>query len=334
LAGRTPAIGSVTVAGAGVLADGSVLAVGSTSRALGSDAAAWVNRGGSWKLLDEPAFVNRGEDGYGSLSVNDMAVGKDGVVIAATAYVNGENEAHPLFAGPDGSGWQEGRGARTAASVTSDDRYFGRTPYLDFRAPSNGSISMSAATAVGGGFLIGGNRGPVGTGGSAAVWSSANGRSWSLPKALPKPKGSYASGINDFVVDGKRVVATGYVRQSAEDENPGWASWVSEDRGRSWKLGEIVAPEEASVAEVVAVPGGFLALGSVGPSSDREAAAWTSTDGRSWSPTELELDRGSGAGNQFLSTGVVDGDELRLVGGDVPPAGGGFYAVSVPVPTP
>lgn len=333
LAGRSPAVGSVSLSDAAVLANGSVLAVGSRSRSLGSDAAAWIKQGGAWKLLDEPAFVNRGENAYGSLSVQDVAVGKDGVVVATTAFINGENEAHPLFARANGSGWQEGRGARST-TPTTDDRYFGRTPYLDFRSPSNGSISMSAATAVGGGFLIGGNRGPAGTGGSAIVWSSADGRTWAAGKALPKPKGSYASGINGFAVDGQRVVATGYVQQSAEDENPGWGSWVSEDRGRTWKLGEVVAATEANVADVLTVPGGYLALGSVGPSGDLDAAAWTSTDGSSWTPAELDLERGSGAGNQFLSTAVVDGDQLRLVGGDVPPAGGGIYAVSVPVPTP
>ena len=331
LTGRSALVGYVDVADAEALGDGRVIAVGSLNRGVGDDAGVWVYDGDRWTQGESPAFLNRGGGGYGGVTPTAVAAGRDAVVVAANAYINGQYEAHPLVGTPDGARWQVAAGAR-AVPPTDDDRYFARTPYLDFRAPENGSIFMAAAAAARDRFVIGGSRGEAGRGEQAVVWTSATGSTWDAARRLPAVKGAYATGVHHIVAEGRTVVVTGYHRATVDVTDDGWVSWVSTDGGRTFELGQVVAPEEATVAQVLAVPQGFVALGSVGPSTDRDAAAWFSEDGRTWSPVELGLERGSGPGQQYLAAGVVDGDELRVVASDVPPSGGGHYVTSFPVP--
>jgi hypothetical protein len=333
LPGRSAAVGYSLVQGATALANGDVLAVGTVERELGSSAGVWLGSGRRWQRLDRPQFANRSETGYGSVQAVGVAASDRGVVVAANAYVNGVWDARPMVASADGRRWTLSTAASTVP-LTSADEYYDRTPYADFRAPANGSVWMQAAVATDAGFVIGGQRGAAGEGVAATVWRSTDGRVWGGPEALPAPTGAYATGVSSFATGPEGLVATGWFQESVDAEDNGWVSWTSRDQGRTWEVGQVVSPSEAGAQTVVAVPGGFVALGSTGPAADREAAAWTSTDGREWTAVELDLERGTGPGNQFLVSGVVDGETLRLVGADVPPQGGGYYAASVPVPEP
>lgn len=331
LTGRTALVGYADLADVDVLRNGSAIAVGTLARGLGNDAGVWVQEADGWQQGESLAFVNRGDGGYGTVDPTAVAVGRDRVVVAANAVINGQYEAHPLVGSADGRTWEVAAGDREVP-LTDDDRFFARTPYLDFRAPDNGTIFMADAAATPAGFVIGGWRGEAGAGDQAVVWTSRTGERWDAARPLPRVAGAYATGVTEMVADGRTVVLAGYHRASVEDPDTGWVSWVSTDGGRTFELGEIVATEEAGVRDLLAVPGGFVALGDVGPSTDGDAAAWFTEDGRSWSPVELDLERGSGPGQQVLITGVVDGDEIRVVAGDVPPSGGGHYATSFPVP--
>lgn len=334
LPGRSAASASISVSDADLLAGGDTIAVGQIRQPLGSDAGVWLGQGsGTWEQLDGPSFSNRGGSGYGTVEPTSVAVGKRTVVVAANSYVNGAYEAHPLVSPASGRSWSDGAG-ESSIPLTDSDRYHDRTPYPAFRAPANGSIFMNEALALRSGFVIGGSRGGSGEGAQAVVWSSRDGRTWGDPRELPRPADAYASEVSLLTRSGSTVVAVGQVQATPDDTGTGWASWVSTNGGRTWRVGEVVAPGEINASAVMAVPGGFLVLGSTGPSDNLEAAAWTSTDGTTWVEVDLDLERGSGPGNQFLAGGLVEDDQLRLVGSDVPPAGGGYYSVSVDVPTP
>jgi hypothetical protein len=333
LAGRSATVESSYVLDAARTRGGAGLAVGIVQRAHGSDGVAWVQRGRRWQLLAPSSLAPGGASGYGSVVPQAIAVGDRGVLVASTAYVNGQTEAHPVLGSPDGRSWELGRGGRRVP-LSESDVYNGRTPYLDFRAPPNGEISMNAAAALRSTYLIGGGRGAAGEGSRPVIWRSRDGLRWDAASTLPSPAGVYGVTVAHLEAVGDRVVAVGQIRATAKETDLGWVSWTSTDRGRTWALGPVVAERQARVLDLLAVPGGVVAMGDTGPSDDLDAAAWFSADGAAWQRLDLGAAGRTGPGQQYVAGGVVAGDRLRLVLADVPPEGGGYLAASVALPTP
>jgi hypothetical protein len=333
LTGRADQVRSVSIADAVSVPGGDVVAVGQLSRPLGSEIGVWRREGRAWERVVASALSTPGQSGYGYVSASGLAVGHGSIVVAASAWLNGSSEIYPLVSRDGGRTWDRAAGAGRAA-LTDQDRYFGRTPYTDFRAPENGSLSLAAVTETTRGFVLGGERVASGAGAKAVIWLSSDGRSWRRSTTLPRVPGAHAAGVTHLVANRDHVVATGYVQQDVADEDLGWVAWTSADGGLTWGPAEVVAESKGAVDDLLAVPGGFLALGSVGEAADRDAAAWVSADGTVWRAWDLDVPRGSGPGHQALSLGVVEGTSLRAVALDVPPAGGGFHAVTLPLPTP
>lgn len=333
LSGRSVDVSAAWIADATAVPGGDVVAVGQLSRPLGSDLGVWRRKGRVWTRVTSSAFSTPGGTTYGSVWAAGVAAGHGAVVVAANSYVNGQGEVTPVVSTDGGATWERAIGAGRV-SLSDQDRYFGRTPFADFRAPQNGSLSLDAVTATEQGFVLGGERVASGRGAEAVTWFSSDGRSWRRSATMPPVPGAHAVGVTSLVATGARVVATGYVQQDVADEEPGWVAWTSEDGGRTWTLGQVVAEREAGVDELLAVPGGFLALGSEGATADRDAAAWVSADGAAWRPWDVDIPRGSGPGRQALSLGVAEGDSLHAVALDVPPAGGGHHTVVLPLPQP
>ncbi|WP_340538827.1 hypothetical protein [Nocardioides sp. GXZ039] len=321
---------SINVTGADLLADGRVLIVGSANKPLGDDAIAWVEtRKQGWKQVKSEAFANRGESGYGSLFPNDVGVGPQAIAMPAGGYSDGESEVHPLRSTSDGEFW-----APLISAGAADVEQQGEgTRYRDYRAPLDGDISMNSVSVTRGGFVLGGSRTPAGRGAIPVIWrGDASLSTLPLSTTLPKPRGAYGASVSVQAARGRTIVLAGTTWASAGQPDPGWASWVSRNGGRTWQVGRPVAESRVQVSDLVAVPDGFVALGSTGPSADTDAAVWFSPDGLRWSEVDVELDRARGPGTQSFTSGIVDGDELRLVGYDVPPTGGGPYTTSIPLP--
>jgi hypothetical protein len=316
------------------LADDGVVAVGALVRPLGLDAAVWVRDGdGHWHTVEDPALTLRNENGYGAVEPRDVAANGRAVVIAATAYVDGRQEAHPLVGSADGRAWSIGVGTRWVP-LTTDETALRRTPYPAFRASDNGSVEMNAVTSTGRTFVIGGARGEPGRGTKAVVWRSRDGEVWSDPTTLPRMPGYHSASLSAFATLGDTLIGVGDVQKRPAETETGWASWISADGGVTWERGDVVAPRRAHAYQVISIPGGFLAMGATGPDSDLEAAAWTSPDGRGWTPIDLGIEAMSGPGRQVLVDGIVDGHRLQVVGSNEPPGGGGYYAASVDLPLP
>jgi hypothetical protein len=334
LPGRSARVTAADARSLSRLPAGGAVAVGALIRPLGADAGVWVRVGTKrWRLVKDPVFRIGGRSEYGSLEPRAVAANGRAVVIAATAYVDGREEARPLVGSADGRAWSVAVGT-DRVPLNENDRFVGRTPYPAFRAPENGSVEMNAVTPAGTGFVIGGSRGEPGRGTRAVVWRSRDGSVWSDPSRLPMPRGYRSATLTGFARMGDTLVGTGEVRKGLADTDTGWATWMSRDDGRTWRLGEIVARRQGHAYQLLPIPGGLLALGSVGPDSDLDAAAWTTRDGRRWQPVELGVGRTSGPGRQTFVSGVVDGDRLLLVGTDTPPQSGGSYVASTDIPVP
>lgn len=334
LDGRRPGVSSVYVTTAATRDDGTAIVLGFANRGNGTDGLAWLQGPkGAWQLLQPPGLTNRNDQGYGAVVPQDVAVKGRTIVAAGFAHINGQYDAHPVVSTDNGRSWRPGRGT-SATELSDTERYVRRTRWQDFRSPANGSLQMLAVSATKSGWVIGGHRQEAGAGSVATAWTSADGRTWSAPRQLQQPDGIRSSRLTDLVANGSTVVAVGSVAEDTGHTTPGWASWVSSDGGRTWQTGQVVATAETTVADLLEVPGGYLALGSKGKAGRSDAAAWTSKDGRSWTEIELDLPRGDGPGSQALLRGLVGDKKVRMVARDVPPAGGGLYAAEIDVPKP
>lgn len=328
LPGRARSVTSVAVTDAVSLADGSIVAVGSGSSGDGTDALVWKrDPAGSWRPRPR-VKAHRSDEGFGRLRPSALAGRDDRLVMVADAGVNGQTEGLPLISLDGGDSWSLGRGSNRAPRRYGDDPR--RTPWEDFRSPLNGSVNMAGIVAARDAWVAVGSRRTARASDRPAAWWSKEGRTWRR-LGMPLPEGAYASSASHVVEYAEELVAVGsYVTEPGADA--GWATWVSRDAGRTWRVGQIVAKEKAFVSEVLVADGVLVALGAVGSGRDLDAAAWISRDGRSWESIDLGIDRTGGPGNQLFRAGLVDGDRLRIVGMDVPPQGGGFYSASVPFP--
>ena len=332
LPGRSTSIGSASVGAVTVTTSGTAVVAGDLYPARGSRVAVWLKApsDSTWRSINSPTFVSPVEDDYGFYRVSTLAGGLGGVVLAGTHVADGHQDL-ALWFSEDGTTWQHGSATRTT-TLSADDRDDNRSPYPAFRAPDNGSVDIYAVAAVGQGFVAagaiteGGRERPV-------VWRSADGRVWRDPVALPTAPGAWSVGASNVVVDGQRVIVTGYVSASASATEYGAVSWVSSDGGRDWTVGSSI-PGPVGIYGVQTVPGGYLAIGRTGRFAVRDVGAWTSRDGRAWKRVDLGLPRGAGPGVQQISAVVPGRKQLLVVASDVQPTGGGYYSTWVPLPRP
>lgn len=332
LEGRDDHIPSVQVTGVAARRDGRVIAVGSRSRGSGDDAMVWVREpGDDWTAKQSKALTERSRNGYGSIAPSDVAVRGRIAVIAANGYTDGVEELHPLFSRDGGESWEAADGTGRL-ELSEQDVQLNRTEWNSFRAPVNGSIGATSVIRSDRTWVMGGYRSETAEGARPTVWLSNRGETWGTARALPMPPKAYGSSVNRLFARGRLLIATGSVERSESDELPGWVSWTSRDEGRTWRIGQV--HRASSVHDLVALPDRVLALGSSGASRTSDAQVWSTADGREWEEADIDLEHGAGGGRQQITSGVVDGDQLRLLVVDIPPEGGGVYPETVPIPEP
>lgn len=331
LAGKTAPGVDVTVADAARVGR-RALAVGYVTEDDHANGIVWTRtRAGRWRSAASSALAGETESGYGYLEPAAIAGHGSTVVLAATFFNDGKTDLRPFLSTDGGASWIEGTGRR-AVSLTDAEQYHKRSRWRELQGPTNGDLSVSDVAHGPKGWLIGGSITAPGQKAKPVVWPSTDGETWDGAAALPLPSGFRSGSVSKLSKLGGTWVAEGSVARS--DQTPsGWASWTSKD-GVHWSPPVVVAATNAWVGDVIAVPGGLLAVGSTGPQTDVDAAAWVSKDGVGWKPVAVDFDGTSGSGRQYLTTGVVDGSVLRLVGADIGPDGGGPYTVSLRWTTP
>jgi hypothetical protein len=154
----------------------------------------------------------------------------------------------------------------------------------------------SLTTAPGGFLAAGASR----ASGHQLVWSSANGRVWSVAPIATPPNGRDHVAANGH----------GFVLEWIPGSGRGAARFWSSPNGRAWTPASVRGKGPTNLAffpnqrPLLAVPGGFVAFGQ----SNREI--WWSTDGRIW--TQLKMTGTPAAALQPVGASV-NGDSLLMI---------------------
>jgi serine/threonine protein kinase len=155
----------------------------------------------------------------------------------------------------------------------------------------------------------------------AAVWTSPDGTHWTRVES--SAFGGRRAQEMDAVARGRSgLVAVGTDRSTGETQG---AAWVSRD-GTSWariREAALVDRPGTALTGIAAVPGGFVAGGFRGAASaEKDAAAWSTKDGRRW--RRLSSAGFGGPGAQEIDTltysprfGVVAVGDTTSVSGDL-----------------
>ena len=174
-------------------------------------------------------------------------------------------------------------------------------------ADRNDPGEMLAVTAGSAGFVAVGQEGI-----SPAVWTSRDGRAWTMV-TLKVPVGTASAELQRVAVSGRRAVALG------QEIWPSGArtafAEVSADGGRTWQPVSLPSPHgDAAVTAVTPLSGGFTAVGTDGTSGDRDVVVWTSADGGGWTVQAPNGTGLSGPGVQQITGLAASGGTLTGVG--------------------
>ena len=200
--------------------------------------------GSAWSAADgEPVFTGSG------LFTEQAAAGRDGYVIVGWQLVTGAADAAGQSVTP----------TRTVAAAWWSA---GLTGWLRAGAAVAGALDgagnsqMLAVTATADGCLAVGSRGS-----GPAVWTIADGRTWSRAD-LPLQAGATGAVLQHVAADGRTVVAAG-VAQSSTRQVPFAAR--SADGGRTWTESALPVPAgTAQVSALTAADGSFTVTGTFG----------------------------------------------------------------------
>ena len=282
-----------------------LVAVGSQSRGLDSDAAVWTSVDGlTWARVPHDAAVFGGSRRQ---AMNAVAAGGPGLV--AVGY--DEQDA----------GYNDGGGKATQAAVWTsvDGLTWERVPNDEGIFGGENSQVMNAVVAGGPGLVAVGydnaNQGWGGMDANAAVWTSPDGTAW---KRVPNTEvfgDQRWQTMNAVTVEGTRLVAVGY---DGPLDKYDAAVWTSVD-GMTWTR----VPQDKAVFggadvqgmnAVTAWEAGLVAVGYDRSGGAFEAAVWISPDGSTWARVPRDRAVFGGLGAQRMNGVVARASGLVAVG--------------------
>jgi hypothetical protein len=283
-----------------------LVAVGTDCFENDCDGAVWTSADGlHWTRVDAPAGVF---DGPGSRGIEAVTLGGPGLVAVGSEFELGvTGSSAVVWTSPDGLNWSRASGANPDLGGPGDRWMFG-------------------VVAGGPGFVaVGMEHVDEPDEGDAAVWTSPDGQNWTR---VPDPSfvfgGSPLLQMRSVTTGGPGLVAVG-IEYTDRGHRP--AVWTSAD-GLVWQRAPadqeaLRAIDNSVMSSVTAWGSGLVAVGSTSGSGmeDQRAAAWTSSDGVTWTkaPDQPAFD----APSFLLMSRVVAGDEgLAAIGTD--------YTVGVP----
>jgi len=311
----------------GTVTVGSIAADGATQEAVGSadgHAAIWRRgAGGAWALVSATSPAVYQQPGTGHLT--SVAHGAAGW-IAVGDVVSGGAQAPVIVTSANGSAWQQfgsldafaGPGTYVTAVTAGSGGYVivGRhvTGTRTFAAMwwsadlqnwiqgSNGGLdgrvkpsAVYAVTATPAGFAAAGTHG-----GTNAVWTSPDGRNWTVHD-MALPATASAAVLSLAAVNGSRVVAAGDA-VTKTGEIP--VLTVSADGGQHWHRVALEVPGGlGAVTALSAAAAGFVAAGLAGPPGAQHTVTWSSPDGLQW-PAPIAAD---GVMRQITALSAVGG---------------------------
>jgi hypothetical protein len=204
--------------------------------------------GTTWQAVNSTAFTAPGT------SVMGVTASQNGYVVVGKQVSNGRTFAAMWWSG-DLRNWTGGMNGG-----------------LDGRLEASTVYAVSATAT---GFVAAGTHG-----GCHTIWTSADGRNWSVYDA-PKPPGATAALLQQVAVNGTRVVTAGYVTDKTGNAP---VVVVSADGGKTWRQILLSAPAGVgAVSTLTAAGNGFIAAGVAGPAGAQHAVTWSSPDGNTWS---------------------------------------------------
>jgi hypothetical protein len=271
---------------------GGLLAGGEVATGLRTTAALWYSENGQeWERVADDQAVFGGPGAVGGTRINDLAT--DGTTIVAVGSDDTDGAGGAVWVSSDGRHWER---VADSAGVFTDSW-----------------PSVRAVTVGGPGFVAVGNEVGGPNRGAAAVWVSADGRSWQrvTSDSFTGP-GSRAMG--DVTTLGSRVVAGGQIGRDA-------GVWVSED-GLTWEVAYPVTPSiglDQHILSVAATQQGLVAVGAKETSANSwDAALWVSEDGLTWDEAATNNFALGGPGSQIMTAVATAGPGLVAVGQEHP----------------
>ncbi|CUU59555.1 Hsp70 protein [Parafrankia irregularis] len=175
-----------------------------------------------------------------------------------------------------------------------------------------GGAARGIAPRPGGGWVaVGSEIGSGSTDETPAAWWTADGATWQRA-ATAGSGGGVTGGLGAVTAtsDGTRLVAVGWDDSAAGVFTA--TAWTSTD-GRSWQPASVERASNATLRDVVAVPGGLLAVGQdLALDREGDGTVWTSSDGTSW--RRLTVTGVDGLGVQSLDrvARLADGSLLAV----------------------
>jgi len=193
---------------------------------------------------------------------------------------------------------------------------------------TSGSSQVLTVAAGPSGFVSAGSHGN-----QPAVWTTPDGRAWTMIH-LPVPEkgageagGASAGVIQQVAIDGSRVVALG---QQTTASGPRPLAELSADGGLTWQLVPFSPPgPDTVITALTAGPGGFTAaVRSSAASGVLDAAVWTSASGANW--TRSAVSGLTGGGSHDLSALASSGSAVTGIDSVQTQAGQQFVVRRLP----
>ena len=242
-----------------------------------SDARTWV------RLPDSPAFVSRRND-WEEIVADVVPDGRGFVAVGMEQQTDASSADAAAWFSPDGRTW-------TRATVTDGA---GRT--------------MDQVVATDHGFVAFGEAEysfHAGFGGGTAIWTSPDGRTWTLEhdKRTP-PRGT---ALRRIVADGP-----GFLASASFEYSEGYTKPVPPVTAGIWRSTDAIhwSPIPGSplgVREVIRTSSGSVAIGLKGDGDAAHPVSWRSADGGSWTSVEFPPPDGPSGGTAIYPQRLVGG---------------------------
>ncbi|MFV2172119.1 hypothetical protein ACFHW2_06860 [Actinomadura sp. LOL_016] len=251
--------------------------------------------GASWQAADSAAAFR--PSAKGRLVTNAVAAGSAGHVVVGT-----EDFSAAVWHSADLKSWERATGADPSVL---QGREGANRWMLDVAAPDSGFV------AVGGHHDAQGNH--------PAVWSSADGKQWTL-KSLPVPSGVSEAHLTHVAAKGDTLVAAGV---AGTQQGSVWIGYTSTDGGKTWK--DLAAPggdQKITVTALTATPDGFAGSATSAAAGSTDVVSLTSKDGSSFESTKPGGTGLGGDGDQEITGLAPFKEKVFGVGQSVDASGG------------
>jgi hypothetical protein len=254
--------------------------------------------GTSWRSQSGPGSITAGLAGVAAVAT---AAGPHGYVIVGKLVAAGGACVADVWWSPDLKSWTR---AHDVNDVT-------------------GSSQVLAVAAGAAGFVSVGSHD-----GQPAVWTTANGTTWTTI-VLPVPAGASSAVLQQVAISGNRVTAVG---QAITVAGPVPVAELSLDGGISWQQAPITTPgPDTTFTALTASPGGFTAAGQFGAPGQQQIAAWQSATGTSWTAASMSGIVGAQSGGSYrISALVPSGASVTGIGSMATQASQEVFTVSIP----